>query len=68
MSQLYVVIKLKEDAVLATVQTGLRNAGFDQKLANLEDLELEGTIDSNQASNLLTVPHIDAIHTLRETE
>lgn len=73
MSQLYVVIKLKENAVLATVQTGLRNAGFDQRVIGESEEEpdtfqLEGTIDRDLASNLITVPYVESVRTLREYE
>lgn len=64
MSLLYVAVTLKDDPNLALVQTALRNAGFDQKQA--VDGVLEGTIDDGQVSNLLTVPYVDGVRTLRE--
>lgn len=69
MSQLYVAVTLKANASLALVQTGLRNAGFDQKVSRFNEKEiyvLEGNIDSTQVSNLDGLPHVEGVETIRE--
>lgn len=65
-TSVYVHVALKDDPNLALVQTGLRNAGFDQKLYVEELNRMEGTIGKEQVNNLLLVPDVDAVKVIRE--
>jgi hypothetical protein len=58
-SQISIVVTLKKGASVAAVQTGLRNAGFDQKLAT--DTSFYGTIDEDQYRNLAVITGIDSV-------
>ena len=56
----------KENASLAILEAGLRNAGFDQR--RYIEGRYEGTIEDNQMNNLLAVTGVDSVKAIREIQ